>query len=255
MRSHILNKKINIGVLISGLLFVGTGFSEFKINSAAFNNNGVMPSQFALCKKSSINGLALSNDISPPISWAEAPQNTKSYVLIVEDQDIPISQDINLPGTLIPSGVERVTGYHWLLANIPSNVSELPEGIGSTEFVVNGKKTGLTVYGLTGMNDYTKVFKSQIGASLIQMLGVSGYEEEEHKTYGGYDGPCPPYNDTLPHHYLFTLYAMNVSHLKLSENGLFNAQELLGAMSGHVLAKTSMTINYSDAPKHNSTEN
>jgi phosphatidylethanolamine-binding protein (PEBP) family uncharacterized protein len=26
--------------------------------------------------------------------------------------------------------------------------------------------------------------------------------------YHGYDGPCPPWNDTLLHHYVFTIYAL-----------------------------------------------
>ena len=44
-----------------------------------------------------------------------------------------------------------------------------------------------------GINDYTKWF-----ASDKDMAG----------NYFGYDGPCPPWNDTIPHHYVFTLYAL-----------------------------------------------
>ena len=31
--------------------------------------------------------------------------------------------------------------------------------------------------------------------------------------YFGYDGPCPPWNDAIPHHYVFTLYALDVARL------------------------------------------
>ena len=28
--------------------------------------------------------------------------------------------------------------------------------------------------------------------------------------YFGYDGPCPPWNDSIVHHYVFTVYALDV---------------------------------------------
>src|SRR5919201_4782411 len=47
----------------------------------------------------------------------------------------------------------------------------------------------------------------------------------------GYGGPCPPANGHL-HHYVFTLYALNVAHL--AEHGL-TRDALVRAMRGHIL--------------------
>ena len=48
---------------------------------------------------------------------------------------------------------------------------------------------------------------------------------------GRYNGPCPPRRDP-PHHYVFTLYALNVS--QLMGHGLTRAG-LLRAIGGHVV--------------------
>jgi hypothetical protein len=47
----------------------------------------------------------------------------------------------------------------------------------------------------------------------------------------GYGGPCPPSGDT-PHHYVFTLYALNVSL-----RGKLDGPELLDALKDHVIGK------------------
>ena len=47
-----------------------------------------------------------------------------------------------------------------------------------------------------GINDYTGWF-----AGDKDMAG----------NYFGYDGPCPPWNDEIPHRYVFTLYALDVA--------------------------------------------
>ena len=49
-----------------------------------------------------------------------------------------------------------------------------------------------------GINDYTGWF-----AGDKDMAG----------NYFGYDGPCPPWNDEIPHRYVFTLYALDVPRL------------------------------------------
>ena len=36
-------------------------------------------------------------------------------------------------------------------------------------------------------------------------------------SYYGYDGPCPPWNDSIPHHYLFTLYALDIEQCPVEE--------------------------------------
>jgi Raf kinase inhibitor-like YbhB/YbcL family protein len=65
--------------------------------------------------------------------------------------------------------------------------------------------------------------------------------------YYGYDGPCPPWNDTIPHHYVFTLYALDVE--KCPVTGSFKGPDVLAAIRGHVLAQASITGVYSLNPK------
>ena len=64
--------------------------------------------------------------------------------------------------------------------------------------------------------------------------------------YYGYDGPCPPWNDTIPHHYVFTLYALDVAQLGV--NGTFRGLDVLNAMKGHVLEEAKLTGIYSLNP-------
>lgn len=53
------------------------------------------------------------DDLSPPLSWADPPEGTAEFVLIVDDPDAP-----------------RPTPWvHWLLYDIPADVRELEAGI------------------------------------------------------------------------------------------------------------------------------
>ena len=64
--------------------------------------------------------------------------------------------------------------------------------------------------------------------------------------YFGYDGPCPPWNDSIVHRYRFTLYALDLSRCPVE--GRFNRTEVLAAIEGHVLAEASITGTYSLNP-------
>ena len=64
--------------------------------------------------------------------------------------------------------------------------------------------------------------------------------------YFGYDGPCPPWNDSIPHRYVFTLYALNVKRLGLE--GKFDGNAVRKAMHGKMLAQCSVTGRYSLNP-------
>lgn len=54
----------------------------------------------------------------------------------------------------------------------------------------------------------------------------------------GYGGPCPP--PGKPHHYVFTLYALDMAKVP-GARGDTTGPELLKAIEGHILAKTSLT--------------
>ena len=77
------------------------------IQSTAFTHEGEIPTQYS-CD---------STDISPPLSWSGAPENTQSLVLIVDDPDAP------------DPAAPRMTWVHWILYNIPPQTSGLPENV------------------------------------------------------------------------------------------------------------------------------
>jgi Raf kinase inhibitor-like YbhB/YbcL family protein len=88
-----------------------------------------------------------------------------------------------------------MTWVHWVIYDIPANVTELAEGISKENTLSNGAKQG--------RNDFRKI---------------------------GYGGPCPPPGG--PHRYFFKLYALDTV-LNL-EPGMVK-KSLLKAMEGHIL--------------------
>lgn len=65
-------------------------------------------------------------------------------------------------------------------------------------------------------------------------------------TYRGYDGPCPPWNDTLLHHYYFILYATSLDRCAVA--GDFSGHDVLTAIRGHVLAEAALIGTYAINP-------
>ena len=55
-------------------------------------------------------------------------------------------------------------------------------------------------------------------------------DENMAGNYGGYDGPCPPWNDERVHHYITTVYALDLDALGVGEN--FTLDEAKKAMEG-----------------------
>ena len=64
--------------------------------------------------------------------------------------------------------------------------------------------------------------------------------------YGDYDGCCPPWNDSIIHHYHFTLYALDVATVDLPDQ--FTGADALAAIKGHVLAEGRRSGTYSLNP-------
>lgn len=120
----------------------------FNLKIDGFAKEGQIPAQFT-CQGA---------NRSPAVHWTDAPPETRSLALIVDDPDAP-------------SGVWN----HWLVWDIPANVSELVEGYHARSPVREG------------INDF--------GAS-------------------GYGGPCPPRGHG-PHRYFFRLFALDVETLNI----------------------------------------
>ncbi|MDM4718339.1 YbhB/YbcL family Raf kinase inhibitor-like protein [Micromonospora sp. WMMA1363] len=69
---------------------------------------------FGAAQMSGIFGVPGGKDISPQLSWAGAPEGTKSYAVTVYDPDAPTGSGF----------------WHWAVADIPAAVTSLPEGAG-----------------------------------------------------------------------------------------------------------------------------
>ena len=190
-----------------------------------------IPERFAFGVPGKDGPMELGPNRSPAIHWTGAPPATRAFAIICHDPDVPsVPDDVNREGRVIKADLPRVDFYHWVLVDIPATMSELPEGGDSDQAIVGGKPVGATPYGLRGLNNYTNFLAG------TEMQG----------DYGGYDGPCPPWNDELLHHYIFTVYALDIETLGLS--GGFGGKEALTAMNGHILASGQFSGTYSLNP-------
>jgi Raf kinase inhibitor-like YbhB/YbcL family protein len=101
-------------------------------------------------------------DVSPALSWNDAPHGTKSFAITMFDPD-----------------AHGGGWWHWLVVNIPANVTGLAQGAALPD-----------------------------GAAALQ--NSSGH--------AGYDGPCPPKGSGL-HHYQITVWALGDASVPLDPAG------------------------------------
>ncbi len=123
---------------------------KLEVSSTAFSAGKIIPKQYTGDGK----------DVSPPLKWTAGPKGTQCYAISVEDPDAP-----------------RGTWWHWIIANIPSNVTQLNEGASRGKVAIFGS--------VEGINDFDKL---------------------------GYNGPMPPKGQN--HRYYFKVLALS-SPLKL----------------------------------------
>lgn len=131
-----------------------------KLFSQSFNDGDKLPQRQVL------NAMGYQGDnLSPHLAWDDVPAGTKSFVVTCYDPDAPTG-----------SG-----WWHWVVANLPAQTRELPEGAGSGN--------GLPFGALQTRTDF--------GA-------------------GGYGGAAPPQGET--HRYIFTVHAIDVEQLEVNED-------------------------------------
>lgn len=146
----------------------------FQISSSGFAEAEVIPDRYA----------CTGDNLSPELHWGEPPSGTESLALILDDPDAP-------GGSWV----------HWVIFNMPTDQSSLPEGVAPLAEHSDGS--------LSGSNSWGEL---------------------------GYGGPCPPQGST--HQYIFTLFALDTT-LELSAAA--SKQDLIAAMDGHVLAETDLS--------------
>ena len=119
---------------------------SLKLHSPAFEDGAMIPKIYT-CD---------GENISPPLEWSGVPEEAVSLALIHDDPDAPMG-----------------TWVHWVVYNLPANITALSERIPPAAKLETGALQGKTDFGTIG-----------------------------------YGGPCPPAGT---HHYSFRLYALNAS--------------------------------------------
>ena len=150
---------------------------NLNITSPSFNEGQPIPTKHT-CD---------AEDSSPALKWNKAPDAAKSIALICDDPDAPMG-----------------TWVHWVLYDLPTNITDLPENVERNKELSNGAKQGT--------NDFKKI---------------------------GYGGPCPPKGN--PHRYFFKLYALD-KMLNLKSGA--TKSDVENAMKGHIIAEGQLMGTY-----------
>ena len=95
---------------------------KFEISSSAFSDGSFIPAKYT----------GDGPDVSPPLSWTNAPQGTKSFALVCDDPDAPVG-----------------TWVHWVIYCIPAGADGLEENIPGTDRVPETA--------VQGQNDFRRV--------------------------------------------------------------------------------------------------
>lgn len=138
---------------------------SFVLKSSAFRNGGEISS------RQSCTG----NDMSPPLQWGDAPDNTRSFALIADDPDAP-------GGTFT----------HWLVWNLPARVSSLPEGVRAQAALQDGVCQGRNDFGRFGYagpcpppgRTHRYFFRLYALDAMLNLRGGSGRSELERAARG-----------------------------------------------------------------------
>jgi Raf kinase inhibitor-like YbhB/YbcL family protein len=204
-----------------------------KVTSSSFDDTGVIPAQYAFCAPDAKSHVTLSKNQNPHLAWTNVPMGTKSFAIICHDPDVPSQgDDVNKEGRVVPKSLPRIDFFHWVLVDLPASAVGVNVGEFSSSVVPRGKGGPTAAHGARqGINDYTGWFAS---------------DKDMSGDYYGYDGPCPPWNDEIPHRYVFTVYALDVERLPL--DGRFGGAEVRRAIQGHVLAQAAITGRYTLNP-------
>lgn len=199
------------------------------LESSSFKNGSPIPSEFAFARLDSEGKVTLCANRSPALSWRDVPEGTRSFVLLCHDPEVPtVADDVNKEGRRVPFDLPRFHFFHWVLMDLAADCRSLPAGAGSEGITPRGKPGPEAAEGRKhGTNDYTLWF-----ANDPEMAG----------RYFGYDGPCPPFNDTVIHPYIFTLYALDVTTCPV--DGVVDGHAVRKAMEGHILGSASLTGTY-----------
>lgn len=179
-------KRILLAAALAGV-FTAAQAAGFSLSSPDIKPGATMDRKF----EANVFGCAGENK-SPVLKWSGAPKGARSFAVTMYDPDAPTG-----------SG-----WWHWVVANIPADVHELPADAGAV-----------------GGANLPK------GAAQVRTdFGTAGW-----------GGTCPPPGDK-PHRYVFTVYALKTDKLDLPADA---SPALAGFMiNANQIGKASFTAKY-----------
>lgn len=168
------------------------GLSAWSAQAADFAVTSPSVVGGKLTDKQVFNGFGCSGkNESPELKWSGAPAGTKSFAVTVFDPDAPTG-----------SG-----WWHWVVYNIPVNVTSLPAGAGAD------------------------------GGKSLPEGAAMGRTDFGSKAYGG---ACPP--PGKPHRYVFTVHALKTEKITVPEDA---SPALVGFnLTGNRIGKAVLTATY-----------
>jgi Raf kinase inhibitor-like YbhB/YbcL family protein len=204
------------------------------LTSSSFVDGMAIPGEYAFCIPDPDSHVTFAPNRNPHLSWESVPRAVQSFALICHDSDVPTRpDDVNQEGREVPSDLARTDFFHWVVADIPADMRSIAVGSFADGVVPHGRAPDATPFPCRlGLNDYTGWF-----------AGDTAMEGR----YFGYDGPCPPWNDSLLHHYTFSVFALDVDSLDLPD--VFTGADLRAAIAGHVIDRGTIGGTYTLNPR------
>jgi Raf kinase inhibitor-like YbhB/YbcL family protein len=187
-------------------LFAASAYAQASAPAAGGDGPPVLASKIAPAKGGSLRMIVTSSvfssgtdlddkytqngdNMSPSISWSKGPAGTQAYAVLTED-----------------AGVNRHDPIvHWVIYNIPSTTTSLPQNVPADPTLENGAQQGKNVRGAVG-----------------------------------YIGPKPPAGQSHPYH--FQVFALN-TRLNVDPAGA-DRTAVVNAMKNHVLAQGDLVVSY-----------
>ena len=123
--THFLRHLLAASALTLAFAASAAAADPFMVTSTTFKDGQLMPRKVANTNPQNPN--CVGENVSPQLSWSNAPEGTKSFALLMED----------------PEGRGGAGVHHWVAYGIPASVTSFAEGEVSkpSEKYVGGKST------------------------------------------------------------------------------------------------------------------
>ena len=179
--------------LVMLLMTIGTTAQErgrgapaappMTLTVTGFADGGQIPVKFSQAAQ----GAAPGEGTSPAISWTNVPAGTQSFFLHMHDMDVARNKTTD-------------DQAHWVVWNIPANVTSLPEGVPKGAQLSNG----------------------------AYQFSATGQV---------YRGPGAPATGPV-HHYMFEIYALDTKlDVQPAADAFASREAVMKAIQGHILGK------------------